>query len=157
MYKSWGQNPNAQRNKAKGGASSSGGLKSVRVEAYSGAKLTDSAANRVMKANKKINLNRLRNTDKADRATTEPVLDPRTRKMLVSLINREVIDNVHGCISTGKEANVYYASTGGGLDYAIKIYKTSILVFKDRDQYVSGEFRFRHGYSKHNPRKMVKV
>ncbi|CAG8708977.1 15879_t:CDS:2, partial [Cetraspora pellucida] len=40
---------------------------------------------------------------------------------------------------------------------AIKVYKTSILTFKDRDRYVTGEFRFRHGYSKHNPRKMVKL
>jgi RIO kinase 1 len=30
-------------------------------------------------------------------------------------------------------------------------------VFKDRDRYVSGEYRFRHGYNKSNPRKMVKV
>ena len=40
---------------------------------------------------------------------------------------------------------------------AIKIYKTSILIFKDRERYVQGEFRFRHGYSKSNPRKMVQV
>lgn len=40
---------------------------------------------------------------------------------------------------------------------AIKIFKTSILVFKDRDKYVSGEHRFRQGYSRHNPRKMVKL
>jgi len=40
---------------------------------------------------------------------------------------------------------------------ALKIYKTSILVFKDRDRYVTGEYRFRRGYSKHNPRKMVRV
>jgi len=40
---------------------------------------------------------------------------------------------------------------------AIKIYKTSILVFKDRDRYVTGDFRFSRGYSKHNPRKMVKM
>lgn len=39
----------------------------------------------------------------------------------------------------------------------MKIYKTSILVFKDRDRYVTGEYRFRHGYCKSNPRKMVKV
>jgi len=39
----------------------------------------------------------------------------------------------------------------------LKVYKTSILIFKDRDKYVSGEFRFRHGYCKHNPRKMVKT
>lgn len=40
---------------------------------------------------------------------------------------------------------------------AVKVFKTSILVFKDRDRYVSGEFRFRTGYSKSNPRKMVKL
>ena len=42
-------------------------------------------------------------------------------------------------------------------DLAIKVFKTSILVFKDRDKYVTGEFRFRKGYNKHNPRKMVKM
>jgi hypothetical protein len=30
-------------------------------------------------------------------------------------------------------------------ELAVKIYKTSILVFKDRDRYVTGEFRFRQG------------
>ena len=39
----------------------------------------------------------------------------------------------------------------------MQIFKTSILVFKDRDKYVSGEHRYRHGYCKRNPRKMVKV
>lgn len=40
---------------------------------------------------------------------------------------------------------------------ALKIYKTSILIFKDRDKYVSGEYRFRRGYNRHNPRKMVRL
>lgn len=31
------------------------------------------------------------------------------------------------------------------------------MVFKDRDKYVSGEYRYRHGYCRSNPRKMVKV
>ncbi len=44
-----------------------------------------------------------------------------------------------------------------GIEYAVKIFKTSILVFKDRDKYVSGEFRFRNGYCKSNPRKMVRT
>jgi len=43
-----------------------------------------------------------------------------------------------------------------GKHLAIKIYKTSILVFKDRDKYVTGEYRFRRGYSR-NPRKMVRL
>lgn len=28
---------------------------------------------------------------------------------------------------------------------------------RDRDRYVQGDYRFRHGYCKHNPRKMVKT
>lgn len=56
------------------------------------------------------------------------------------------------------QANVYHATSElDGSEMAVKIYKTSILVFKDRDRYVSGEFRFRKGYCKSNPRKMVKL
>ncbi|KAJ2034348.1 Serine/threonine-protein kinase rio1, partial [Coemansia sp. RSA 922] len=47
--------------------------------------------------------------DKADRATTEQVLDPRTRIILFKLLNQGIVYEVHGCISTGKEANVYHA------------------------------------------------
>ncbi|KAJ3219843.1 Serine/threonine-protein kinase RIO1 [Dinochytrium kinnereticum] len=95
--------------------------------------------------------------DKADRATVEQVLDPRTRIILFKMLNRNIIFEINGCISTGKEANVYHATTDDGQHRAIKIYKTSILTFKDRDRYVTGEFRFRHGYAKSNPRKMVKL
>ncbi|KAF9483472.1 RIO1-domain-containing protein [Pholiota conissans] len=94
--------------------------------------------------------------DKSDRATNEQVLDPRTRLILFKMIGRGVIDEVNGCISTGKEANVYHAVSPAGAHLALKIYKTSILVFKDRDKYVTGEFRFRRGYSR-NPRKMVRL
>uniref|UniRef100_A0A8C0IL35 Serine/threonine-protein kinase RIO1 n=1 Tax=Chelonoidis abingdonii TaxID=106734 RepID=A0A8C0IL35_CHEAB len=100
---------------------------------------------------------RYRVKDKSDRATVEQVLDPRTRMILFKMLTRGVISEINGCISTGKEANVYHASTMNGENRAIKIYKTSILMFKDRDKYVSGEFRFRHGYCKGNPRKMVKT
>jgi RIO kinase 1 len=46
-------------------------------------------------------------------------------------------------------------SKSGHMHLALKVFKTSILVFKDRDKYVTGEFRFRRGYAKSNPRKMV--
>ncbi|PIA16457.1 RIO1-domain-containing protein [Coemansia reversa NRRL 1564] len=95
--------------------------------------------------------------DKSDRATTEQVLDPRTRIILLKLLNQGVMYEINGCVSTGKEANVYHAVTETGEHRAIKIYKTSILTFKDRDRYVTGEHRFRHGYSRHNPRKMVRL
>ena len=105
--------------------------------------------------------------DKSDRATSEQVLDPRTRMILLQMINRGIVSEVNGCLSTGKEANVYGAlsipeSVDGDDDLApihraIKVYKTSILVFKDRDRYVTGEHRFRSGYNKGNNRAMVKV
>lgn len=96
-------------------------------------------------------------SDKADRATNEQVLDPRTRMILFKMINKGIVYEINGCVSTGKEANVYHALTEREEHRAIKVYKTSILVFKDRDRYVSGEFRFRNGYAKGNPRKMVKL
>lgn len=89
------------------------------------------------------------------RATVEQVLDPRTMQVLGKFLKRGLFDEIHGCISTGKEANVYYATTNDGHERAVKVYKTSILVFKDRARYVEGEFRFRQGYCKGNPRKMV--
>lgn len=96
-------------------------------------------------------------TDKSQRATVEQVLDPKTRLVLFKMLNKGIIYSIYGCISTGKEANVYHAISEDGQHRALKIYKTSILTFKDRDRYVTGEFRFRHGYSRTNPRKMVKV
>jgi RIO kinase 1 len=102
-----------------------------------------------------------RHKDKADRATAELVLDNRTRMILLQMINRGIISEVHGAISTGKEANVYgaivFSETHEPKQRAIKIYKTSILVFKDRERYITGEHRFKNGIDKGNNRKMVKI
>ncbi|XP_070775065.1 serine/threonine-protein kinase RIO1 isoform X3 [Enoplosus armatus] len=117
----------------------------------------DSVINKVTTMQKQREADTYRVKDKSDRATVEQVLDPRTRMILFKMLSRGVISEINGCISTGKEANVYHASTSAGDSRAIKIYKTSILLFKDRDKYVSGEFRFRHGYCKGNPRKMVRT
>uniref|UniRef100_A0A670I7F9 Serine/threonine-protein kinase RIO1 n=1 Tax=Podarcis muralis TaxID=64176 RepID=A0A670I7F9_PODMU len=117
----------------------------------------DSVINKVTEKSRQRDAEMYRVKDKSDRATVEQVLDPRTRMILFKMLTRGVISEINGCISTGKEANVYHANTANGENRAIKIYKTSILMFKDRDKYVSGEFRFRHGYCKGNPRKMVKT
>jgi RIO kinase 1 len=104
--------------------------------------------------------------EKSDRATSEQVLDPRTRMLLLQILNRNIVSEINGVISTGKEANVYHAATipqaegdapAVTLHRAIKVYKTSIMVFKDREKYVAGEFRFKQGYNKSSNRAMVKV
>ena len=118
--------------------------------------LSSAASSSLAGASRKADESRAKHKDKSDRATSEQVLDPRTRMILFKLLSRGTISEIHGCVSTGKEANVYYA-TGLQQGCAVKVYKTSILVFKDRDKYVTGEFRFRHGYARHNPRKMVRL
>lgn len=99
-----------------------------------GLALTDQVAGTVKELNRKNISNGKLTKDKSDRATTEQVLDPRTRMILYKLLNKGVIQEIHGCVSTGKEANVYHAILDTGEEVAVKIYKTSILVFKDRDK-----------------------
>jgi len=115
--------------------------------------MSHSAGNSIVQSEKKAAVSRNIGLSQDTRATVDQVLDPRTILVLSKLIKRQLFTEIHGCISTGKEANVYYA-TAEGKEMAVKVYKTSILVFKDRARYVEGEYRFRHGYSK-NPRKMV--
>lgn len=120
--------------------------------------------------------------DKLDRATVEQVLDPRTRMILFRLLSRGRLRSLDGCVSTGKEANVYFGTTASNPEVpvnkidglpqpfagllshegspdaavAVKVFKTSILQFKDRERYVAGEFRFRRsGYQRGSNRKMV--
>lgn len=120
--------------------------------------------------NTKASADRQNQKDKSDRATVEQVLDSRTRLVLVKMINKGLVGTIEGCVSTGKEANVYHAWPPATppvptvhnpnppelpKQIALKIFKTSILVFKDREKYITGEFRFKGGQSK-NPRKMVR-
>jgi RIO kinase 1 len=95
-------------------------------------------------------------------------MDPKTMMIFEKWKNNGKIAELHGCLSAGKEAHVYTANGTMDFatmtpdatpvtDYAIKIFKTSILIFKDRARYVDGEFRFRNGHCNSNPRKMVKL
>jgi len=103
----------------------------INVERYEGpSNLSGAAVNKLIDNNKKSFAGQHRTKDKKDRATAEQVMDPKTRMVLFKLLNRGAITEVNGCISTGKEANVYHAIGRSGEHIAIKVYKTSILVFK---------------------------
>eukprot|EP01025_Chloroclados_australasicus_P028157 TRINITY_DN2796_c0_g2_i1.p1 TRINITY_DN2796_c0_g2~~TRINITY_DN2796_c0_g2_i1.p1 ORF type:complete len:585 (-),score=77.22 TRINITY_DN2796_c0_g2_i1:572-2326(-) len=127
------------------------------LDALDGLKVSNVVANNVKSSLDKQAQVHERYFDKSDRATVENALDPRTRMVLFKMLNRNVFTRIHGCVSTGKEANVYHALDSRDFDLAIKVYKTSILVFRDRDRYVAGDYRFRNGYCRSNPRKMVKM
>lgn len=40
--------------------------------------------------------------------------------MLLKMLNQGIFEEINGCISTGKEANVYHAHTAAGADLAVK-------------------------------------
>lgn len=101
--------------------------------------------------------------NKLDLATQDQVMDQRTRVALLQLLNSEGLGELHGVINTGKEANVYHGMSpidpedGSQFEYAVKIFKTTLNEFKNRADYVEGEFRFRHKLSRQNPRKLIKL
>lgn len=124
-----------------------------------------------------------RRRDKSDRATVDKVLDKRTVKILEKLQARNKLVKLRGSLCTGKESNVYVAEasrdlcskfiknrhdteTGDGahtgedgdpvVAVAVKIFKTSIMPFKDRERYIRSEKRFQT-FCTSNPRKLVKL
>ena len=98
--------------------------------------------------------------DKKDLATTQLVFDRITKRALEAFYKNNVIAPLERCISTGKEASVFVSTLlETGTPVAVKIYKTMMMTFKDRDEYIQGEYRVRHRerFTKTNPHKMIKV
>ena len=74
--------------------------------------LSHSVSNSVTKMQQLETSKRTSHTGRDDRATSEQCLDPRTRLLLFRLLSSGFLQLIDGCLSTGKEANVYYAKAG---------------------------------------------
>ncbi|MHA2290403.1 MAG: serine protein kinase RIO, partial [Promethearchaeota archaeon] len=72
----------------------------------------------------------------------ETVFDNKTRLILFSLINKGYFNVLEGAISSGKEANVYFATTNNQ-SIAIKIFRIDAPSFKKMRPYVEGDYRFK--------------
>lgn len=102
---------------------------------------------------------------KEDRATAEFGLDEYTRLLLYKMINQELLDAVNGVVSIGKEAVILHAD--GNINYgqdegrhlpaecAIKVFKTTLSEFKQRDKYIKDDHRFKDRMGKQSARKTV--
>ncbi|KAF1316811.1 Atypical/rio protein kinase, partial [Globisporangium splendens] len=95
-------------------------------------------------------------------ATRNGVLDERTERILQKMINRAELDEVHGCIQTGKEAHVYHAvgtdqDTMRERQFAVKVFKTTLNEFSNRGEYVTGDRRFDLHYEKKSMRRQMQV
>jgi len=114
-----------------------------------------------------------RRKDKSNFATVDKVLDPKTVKIIESLLRRNKLAELSGAVSSGKEANVYTAKCCGSLvskfiqpgdtpegagtiPVVLKIYKTSTMMFKDRTRYIVDEKRFK-SFCTSNRLKMIKL
>jgi RIO kinase 1 len=76
------------------------------------------------------------------------VFDARTLKVLEKM-RHENYEELESCISTGKEANVFRASTKNGF-VAVKIFRTYTSSFDNMSDYIMGDPRFSHiGKKKH--------
>ncbi|RWS29775.1 serine/threonine-protein kinase RIO3-like protein [Leptotrombidium deliense] len=99
--------------------------------------------------------------EKKEKSSAEHVMDETTRLLLYKLLNRGLLEEINGIVSTGKEANVYHGIGGDPEkqittgEVAIKVYKTTLSEFKNRDPYIKDDFRFKDRFSKQNPRKVI--
>ncbi|KAM6900111.1 serine/threonine-protein kinase RIO3 [Xenentodon cancila] len=101
--------------------------------------------------------------EKKEHSTAEQAVDPRTRLLMYKMVNAGVLENINGCISTGKESVVFHAD-GGSMEeqpvpeeVVLKVFKTTLNEFKNRDRYIKDDYRFKDRFSKLNPRKVIRL
>jgi len=101
--------------------------------------------------------------EKKEHSTAEQAVDSRTRLLMFKMVNSGILEHINGCISTGKESVVFHAN-GGSLEeqrvpeeVVLKVFKTTLNEFKNRDKYIKDDYRFRERFSKLNPRKVIRL
>jgi len=90
-----------------------------------------------------------------DRKTLDEVFDKSTLLVLYKFINNGYLETLDYPVSTGKEANVFHATTPQGDSVAVKIFRTNTATFRSFMTYIAGDPRF--GHVKPNRRDIVYV
>ena len=118
-------------------------------------------ANKEMRSKARLHENK-------EKSTAEHAVDDRTRKILFKLVNSGSLDGVNGVISIGKEAVVLHAKGGSETplnqnslhkpipeNIAVKVFKTTMAEFRNRDKYIAEDYRFQDRFKKLNSRKLA--
>ncbi|MCH8906550.1 MAG: serine protein kinase RIO [Candidatus Heimdallarchaeota archaeon] len=96
----------------------------------------------VERLDRKSDRDRIRDKEDDGLKLVDTVFDNKTRLILFSMITKGFFDEISGAISTGKEANVYYApikDTG----IVVKIFRIDAPSFRNMRPYMEGDHRFR--------------
>lgn len=102
---------------------------------------------------KSKNANQKKTIPEEIRKIESEVFDRATLLVLAKMMKKGVIAKVDWPISTGKEANVFRATTPEGSHVAIKIYKIKTTPFYRRGEYLEGDPRFKK--IKHTDRDVI--
>ena len=87
----------------------------------------------------------MKNKRSEDYQVIEEVFDKSTLMTIFDLMNKGIIDEIHGVVNAGKEARIYWGKDLQGNELAIKIYLTSSAEFKKGMlPYIEGDQRFAH-------------
>lgn len=78
------------------------------------------------------------------RKAVDNVFDHATKKALLKLGDRKVLDRLYGTIESGKESLVFLADTPEGERVLVKIYMAQAGSFRDMMQYLRGDKRLRN-------------
>ncbi len=114
------------KGKGRGRSKSSKGLDEYRIDEY-------------------LDRLRVKEIDSEEKKIYAEVLDARTLKTLYKLSSKGLIKAMGGVLSTGKEANVFYADgvyNGREVAMAVKIYRMETSEFYRMDEYLYGDRRF---------------
>jgi len=104
--------------------------------------LSEDKEQAVSKIDQRADQLRMRDKEDDGLKLVETVFDNKTRLILFSMINKNYFNELGGAISTGKEANVYYA-TKGELGVAVKIFRIDAPSFRKMRPYIEGDHRFK--------------
>ena len=85
-----------------------------------------------------------RRRDDNDRKTIDEVFDRATLLVLYKFISNGYLETLDYPLSTGKEANVFHATTPQGESVAVKIFRTNTATFRSFMTYIAGDPRFGH-------------
>ncbi|MFW5914474.1 MAG: serine protein kinase RIO [Thermoplasmatota archaeon] len=91
----------------------------------------------------KVEALRARDKDTDDQKVIDEVFDKETLLGVYKLMKEGVIDTVEFSISTGKEGNVFMATTLEGGFAVLKIFRVTTSTFKRISRYIEGDPRFK--------------
>ncbi len=92
---------------------------------------------------KKVLAYRFREKNLEDRKIYDEVFDHETLMTIYGLTTKGYFDTLDFPIATGKEGNVFRATTIDGDYVAVKIYRMSNSTFNNIQKYITGDMRFR--------------